>query len=154
MPEAGSTLCRLPASGERPNSNRRQSASARNGGIRVGQAVPDGVIGKIFNHEKLERIESQLTTQRGLDLQPGIARDRFCVSGVFRGSCDEISAGARRLRQAEPDLRKLLATIVRTVRAARVWHEPRVTIIATREYSGLTFGSDLTGKSAASPNSV
>lgn len=40
------------------------------------------------------------------------------------------------------------------MREPRVWHERRVAIIATREDSGVTFGSDLTGKSAASPNSV
>ena len=49
-PEAGSTLCRLPASGERPNSNRQESASARNGGFRGSQALPDGDIEKIYNH--------------------------------------------------------------------------------------------------------
>lgn len=45
---------------------------------------------------------------------------------------------------------RLIPPLVRPVLAAQVWHEPRVTIIATREDSGLTFGSDLTGKSAAS----
>ena len=35
----GITLCRLPASGGRPNSNRRESESARNGGIRVPNSV-------------------------------------------------------------------------------------------------------------------
>lgn len=38
--------------------------------------------------------------------------------------------------------------------AAPVWDELRVTIVATREDSGLTFESDLTGKSAWPKNSV
>lgn len=38
--------------------------------------------------------------------------------------------------------------------AAPVWDELRVTIVATREDSGLTFRSDLTGRSASSKNTV
>ena len=43
----------------------------------------------------------------------------------------------------------LLSHVVPDAPAARVWHEPRVAIIGAREDSGLTFSSDLTGKSAA-----
>jgi hypothetical protein len=135
-------LCRLPASGARPNSNRRQSESARNGRVRVGQALPDGVIKKIFNLKKHERNELWLTTQGSLYFKAEVARDRFRLLRWF------LLPGVDRLRQAEPDLH------VWNTPAARVWHERRVAIIGAREDSGLTFSSDLTGKSAASPNSV
>jgi len=68
----------------------------------------------------------------------------------------QVVAGA--YRRNVNDIRSAVVALnphfIPLMRAARVCHEPRVTIIATGEDFGLTFGSDLTGKSAASPNSV